>query len=75
MSREQMDRWLKVRKEFKPSLESLSYNQLEELKDVIDCEMAQRYLETISDEFEEACKQIGKEMEACSQRMFHKKEK
>ena len=61
---------MELYKEFKSKLEKLSYDEIEELKLLISCKMAQRDMKSVSAAVLKVGKQIEKEMEEYSQEFF-----
>jgi|GEM_PF-2279765 len=61
---------MEIYEEFKSKLEKLSYEEIEELKLLISCKMAQQDMKGVSDAVRKIGKQIKKEMEEYSQEFF-----
>jgi hypothetical protein len=66
----QRKKQMELYKEFKSKLEKLSYEEIEELKLLISCKMAQQDMKIVSNAVRKVGKQIKKEMEEYSQEFF-----
>jgi len=61
---------MEIYEEFRSKLEKLSYEEIEELKLLISCKMAQQDMKVVSDAVRKVGKWIMKEMEEYSQEFF-----